>query len=88
MRRAQGKSKGYVHVVKARIVLLTLCVMDKGGLFVVEVLIVQTLGSFRCNVEEQTVRRNDILMIGGRRRGTGHCKLGKVSAGGGRAPKI
>lgn len=77
-------------LAEAGLALLTLCAMDKGGLFSVEA--VQTIGMFvnkgiiLRNKLPADFGRNDVLMNGGRRRGIGHCKLENVSAaGGGRA---
>ena len=76
-------------LAEAGLALLALCAMDKGGLFSIEA--VQTIGMFvnkgiiLRNKLPADFGRNDVLMNGGRRRGIGHCKLGNVSAGGGRA---
>ena len=62
-------------LAKAGLALLTLCAMDKGGLFSVEA--VQTIGMFVKKgiiILRNKVPANDVLMNGGRRRGIGHCK--------------
>ena len=79
-------------LAEARLALLTLCTMDKGGLFSVEAM--QTIGMFvnkgiiLRNKLPADFGRNDVLMNGGRRRGIGHCKLERMSAGSGRVKRL